>query len=164
MRWPVAILAVLSVVGGLLQFAPLWHPLSTWLDPVDRPLVEPTSTQEWLTSGLAMAVGLLGIAVAWAIYAAKRQKAPRALRLFEKKFYWDELYDLVWYRAGDGVARGLHAIVERPLIAGSLAAVTSGVGLGSRELGRAQNGLVRSYALALASGLAVLAVVFLVAR
>jgi Na+-driven multidrug efflux pump len=36
--------------------------------------------------------------------------------------------------------------------------------LGSREVGRAQNGLVRSYALALAGGLAVLAVVFLSVR
>src|SRR3954451_19473767 len=31
MRWPVAVLALLSLVGGFLQFAPLWHPLSTWL-------------------------------------------------------------------------------------------------------------------------------------
>ena len=71
---------------------------------------------------------------------------------------------MLWYRTGDLVARGFYAIVERPLIAGSLSAVTSGAGFGSRELGRAQNGLVRSYALALAGGLAVLAVVFLAAR
>src|SRR5689334_13103074 len=164
MRWTVGVLALLSVVGGFLQFAPLWHPLSTWLDPVDKPLVEPTGTEEWLTSALAIAVGLLGIAVAWAIYAAKRQKAPHAPKVLEKKFYWDELYDLIWYRTGDLVARGFYAIVERPLIAGSLTAVTSGVGLSSRELGRAQNGLVRSYALALAGAMAVLAVVFLAAR
>jgi NADH:ubiquinone oxidoreductase subunit 5 (subunit L)/multisubunit Na+/H+ antiporter MnhA subunit len=117
-----------------------------------------------LTSGLAIVVGLLGIAVAWAIYAAKRQKAPRALNVLEKKFYWDEVYDLIWYRTGDLVARGFYAIVERPLIAGSLTAVTSGAGLSSRELGRAQNGLVRSYVLALAGAMAVLAVVFLAAR
>jgi NADH-quinone oxidoreductase subunit L len=164
MRWTVGVLALLSVVGGFLQFAPLWHPLSTWLDPVDPPLVEPTSTQEWLASGLAIVVGLLGIVVAWAIYAAKRQKAPRALNVLQKKFYWDEIYDLIWYRTGDLLARGFYAIVERPLIAGSLTAVTSGAGLSSRELGRAQNGLVRSYVLALAGAMAVLAVVFLAAR
>jgi NADH-quinone oxidoreductase subunit L len=164
MLWPVGVLALLSVIGGFLQFAPLWHPLTDWLEPVAAPIVEPTSTQEWLTSALAIAVGLAGIAVAWAIYGAKRQTAPRALPLLERKFYWDELYDLLWYRSGDLIARGFYAIVERPLIAGSLTAVTSGVGLGSRELGRAQNGLVRSYALALAGGLAVLAVVFLAAR
>jgi NADH:ubiquinone oxidoreductase subunit 5 (subunit L)/multisubunit Na+/H+ antiporter MnhA subunit len=84
--------------------------------------------------------------------------------VLEKKFYWDELYDLLWYRSGDLVARGLGAVVERPLIAGSLDAVSGALGLGSRELSIAQTGLVRSYALALATGLAVLAVVFLAVR
>ena len=42
--------------------------------------------------------------------------------------------------------------------------ITGAVGLGSRELSVAQNGLVRSYALALAGGLAVLGIVFLAAR
>jgi NADH-quinone oxidoreductase subunit L len=164
MLWPVGILALLSVVGGFLQFAPIWHPLTDWLDPVAAPTVEPTTTQEWVTSGLAVAIGLAGIGVAWALYGAKRAKAPRALPVLVKKFYWDELYDLIWYRTGDLVARGFYTIVERPLIGGSLAAVTGAVGLGSRELSVAQNGLVRSYALALASGIAVLAVVFLAVR
>ena len=70
----------------------------------------------------------------------------------------------LWYRGSDLLARGLYAFVERPLIAGSLSAVTGAVGLGSRELSLAQTGLVRSYALALAGGLAILAVVFLAAR
>ncbi len=164
MRWTVGALALLSAIGGFLQFAPIWHPLSTWLGPAARPFTEPSNTQEWLSSGIALTAGLAGIAVAWAIYSAKRARAPKALALFERKFYWDELYDLLWYRASDLVARGFYALVERPLIGGSLTALSGGAGLGSRELGRAQNGLVRSYALALAGGLAVLAVVFLAAR
>ena len=94
---------------------------------------------------------------------ARRGRRARC-RCFEKKFYWDELYDLIWYRTGDLVARGFYALVEAPLIGGSIAAVTGVVGLGSRELSVAQNGLVRSYALALAGGLAVLTVVFLAVR
>ncbi|HEX4678384.1 MAG TPA: NADH-quinone oxidoreductase subunit L [Gaiellaceae bacterium] len=164
MRWTVGVLALLSVIGGFLQFAPFWHPLTSWLDPIDRPLVEPTSTQEWIASGVALAVGLSGIGLAWAIYYAKRIPAPSSVKLFEKKFYWDELYDLVWYRSADLLTRGLYAFVERPLIAGSISAVTGAFGLGSRELSVAQNGLVRTYALALASGLAVLTVVFLAVR
>jgi NADH-quinone oxidoreductase subunit L len=164
MRWPVALLALLAAVAGFLQFAPEWHPLTTWLDPVAPPLVEPTSTQEWLASALAILAGVSGMAVSWAIYSAKRVRAPKPVRLFERKFYWDELYDLIWYRPADLVARGLYAFVEKPLIAGSLAAVSGGADFGSRELGRAQNGLVRSYALALASGLAVLIVVFVSVR
>jgi NADH-quinone oxidoreductase subunit L len=164
MLWPVGALAVLATIGGFLQFAPEWHPLTTWLDPVAAPLHEPSSTQEWIASALAVAAGVGGMAVSWAIYSAKRVRAPKPVRLFEKKFYWDELYDLIWYRPADLIARGLYTFVEKPLILGSLSAVTDGAELGSRELGRAQNGLVRSYALALASGLAVLTVVFLSVR
>jgi NADH-quinone oxidoreductase subunit L len=164
MRWTVGVLALLSVVGGFLQFAPFWHPLTTWLEPVARPIAEPSNTQEWVASGLALVVGLSGIGLAWAIYYAKRIPAPASVKLFEKKFYWDELYDLVFYRAADLKTRYLYAFVERPLIAGSLSAVSGAFGLGSRELSIAQNGLVRTYALALASGLAILTVVFVAAR
>jgi NADH-quinone oxidoreductase subunit L len=164
MRWTVGALALLSLVGGFLQFAPIWHPLTDWLDPVARPFAAPTNAQEWWISGAAVAVGLAGIAVAWMFYGAKRVAVPKPVRLFEKKFYWDEAYDLLWYQAGDLIARGFYALVERPLIGGSISAVTSSTSFGSRELSRAQNGLVRSYALALAGGLAVLAVVFLAAR
>jgi NADH:ubiquinone oxidoreductase subunit 5 (subunit L)/multisubunit Na+/H+ antiporter MnhA subunit len=124
----------------------------------------PTNAQEWAISGAAVAVGLAGIVVAWALYAAKRAPVPKPVRLFEKKFYWDELYDVLWYYPADLIARGCYALIEKPLIGGSLSAVTGSASLGSRELSRAQNGLVRSYALALAGGLAVLAVVFLAAR
>jgi NADH-quinone oxidoreductase subunit L len=164
MRWTVGVLAVLSTFGGFLEVGQFWTPLATWLDPVAPPIAVPTSTQEWLSSAIAISLGIAGIGVAWALYYAKRAQAPRALPLLVKKFYWDELYDLVWYRTADRVALGLYAVVEQPLIAGSLGAVARSTGLGSRELGRAQNGLVRSYALAVAAGVAVLAVVFLVAR
>jgi NADH-quinone oxidoreductase subunit L len=164
MLWTVGVLAVLSCIGGLLQFAPLWEPLSNWLDPVDAPMAVATGWEEWFASGLSLTVGLIGIYIAWSIYAVKRRRAPKPVTLFEKKFYWDELYDLVWYRSTDALTRGLYAFVERPLIAGSLTAVTAAFGLGSRELSTAQNGLVRSYVLALASGIAVLTVVFLAAR
>ena len=46
------------------------------------------------------------MAVSWAIYSAKRARAPKPVRLFEKKFYWDELYDLIWYRPADSSRAG----------------------------------------------------------
>jgi NADH-quinone oxidoreductase subunit L len=164
MRSTVGVLALLSTVAGFLQWAPLWHPLTTWLEPVARPLVEPTNWQEWMSSGIALALGLTGAFVAWAIYGVKWVHAPRALPVLVHKFYWDELYDVLFYRPADLLARGLGKFVEQPLIGGSLAALTGGLSFGSRELGRAQSGLVRSYALALAGGLAILIVVFLSVR
>jgi NADH-quinone oxidoreductase subunit L len=164
MRWTVAVLALLATVGGFLQWAPLWHPLTTWLDPVARPFAEAANWQEWMSSGIAISLGLAGAIVAWVIYGARLVRAPHALPVLVHKFYWDELYNVLWYRPADLVARGLAAFVERPLIGGSLAALTDGLSLGSRELGRVQSGLVRPYALALAGGLAILVVVFLAVR
>jgi NADH-quinone oxidoreductase subunit L len=164
MRWTVGVLAVLSVIGGWLQFAPFWTPLTTWLEPVAAPVAEASNGQEWIASGIAVALGVLGIWLAWALYAAKRVPVPKAVGLLEKKLYWDELYDWVWYHPADLLARGLYAFVEKPLIGGSISAVSGSASLGSRELARAQTGLVRTYALALAGGLAILAVVFLAAR
>jgi NADH-quinone oxidoreductase subunit L len=161
MMWPVGVLALLSVIGGSIQFAPFWHPLSDWLDPVAEPLVHATGWGEVIASAAALTLGAAGIWAAWQLYRVKTRPVPRALPLFERKFYWDELYERLFYRPADLVARAIARFVEQPLIAGSIDEITRGFRLGSGELSRAQNGLVRTYALALAGGLAVLAVVFL---
>ena len=84
--------------------------------------------------------------------------------MLEHKFYWDEAYDWVFYRPADFVARALGRFIEQPIIAGSIRELTSGFRVGATGLGRVQNGLVRSYALALTTGIAVLAVVFIAVR
>ncbi len=164
MLWPVGVLAVLSAIGGLLQWTQLWHPLTDWLDPVAPPTAEPSDTQEWVASALAVVLGVGGIWVAHMAYAAKTLKVPKPVKLFEKKFYWDELYDAVFYRPADLIARGLGRFVEQPLVRGTVRDVPDGVRISAGGLSRVQNGLVRTYVLALASGVAVLAVVFLTNR
>jgi NADH-quinone oxidoreductase subunit L len=164
MVWTVTVLAVFSAFAGLLQFSPLYHPLTTWLDPVAPPLSEPSSVQDAIGSVSAVALGVAGMWVAYAAYVTKRLRVPKPVRLFEKKFYWDELYDAIFYRPADLVSRGLGRFFEIPVIAGSLGEITQGFRLGSGEVSKAQNGLVRLYALALASGVAVLAVVFIATR
>src|SRR5947199_5195398 len=57
----VAVLAVLSVIAGWMQWAPFWHPIETWLAPVAEPLVDPKDWQEGTSSGLETAPGGLGI-------------------------------------------------------------------------------------------------------
>src|SRR6266496_923077 len=85
---PVAVLAVLSALGGWIQFAPLWHPVETWLRTVAEPTVTPKSWQEAISSVLALALGLGGIGVAWLVYGAHRVAVPRfafAQRVLEHK-------------------------------------------------------------------------------
>jgi NADH-quinone oxidoreductase subunit L len=164
MIWTVGVLAILSAFGGLLQFTPLWHPLTTWLEPVVPNTADPSGTQEAIASVSAVALGLAGIWVAYAAYVTKRLAVPKSVTLFEKKFYWDELYDAVLYKPADLISRGLGRFVEQPVIGGSITEVKSAFGFGAGELARAQNGLVRAYVLALASGVAVLALVFISTR
>jgi NADH-quinone oxidoreductase subunit L len=163
----VAVLAVLSVVGGWLQFAGLWHPLSDFLQPAAESLVEPSGTQDLVTSILAVGLGLAGILVARQLYGVRRVRLPEAgfaRSLLEHKFYFDEAYDFILYRPAAATARFLTRVVEGPLVAGSLAGVATAarrVGASARE---AQTGLVRTYALALAGSVAVLALVFVSVR
>jgi NADH-quinone oxidoreductase subunit L len=163
----VAVLAALATIGGWIQWAILWTPIETWMRPVAAPLVEPSTLQDALTSVAAFLVSLAGIALAWAIWSTKRIQVPHvpALQtLFERKFYFDELYDEVFYRPAVFLASGLLRWVERPLVFGSiseLAAAIRELGFGARAL---QTGLVRTYALAIAASLAVVTVVFLAVR
>ena len=172
MTAPVLVLALLSVIGGWIQFAPPWHPVSDWLEPVARPLAEPTGTQEAVASLLAFLLAVAGIGVAALIYGWRQ---PTALRLtsrvpawsrvlLEHKFYFDELYDLVFYRPAVGFARLFRWAFEEPFVAGSIGGVADAfrdLGLGVRRL---QTGLVRTYALAIAASLAVLTIVFVAVR
>jgi NADH-quinone oxidoreductase subunit L len=167
MLWPVAILGVLAVVGGWIQFAGVWTPIADWLNPVAEPFAEASNAKEAIASVIAVVLGVAGIGVAWAIYGTGRLTVPRlpALqRTFERKFWFDELYDAVFYRPSTIVVRELNLLVERPLIAGTLDVI----GLGSRGAwagaSRVQTGLVRAYVLALASALTVMVVVFLSVR
>jgi NADH-quinone oxidoreductase subunit L len=164
---PVGVLGVLSVIGGWIQFSPWWHPVETWLRTVAEPIVTPASWQEWLSIALSLLLGLAGIGVAWAMYGAHRIAVPRlawAQRTLEHKFYFDEAYDAVFYTPAVFLANFLRRGVEQPLIA------DSGRDLGddTRDLGglvaRTQTGLVRTYALAIASSVAVLAIVFVIVK
>jgi NADH-quinone oxidoreductase subunit L len=164
MIWTVTVLTVLSAFAGFLQFSPLWHPLTSWLDPVAPPPAEPSTLDDVIGSTTAVLLGLAGMWVAYGCYIKKSIRVPNPVKLFEQKFYWDELYNAVFYKPADLIARGLGRFFEIPVIAGSLGEITQGVRFGAGEAAKVQNGLVRFYVLALASGIAVLAVVFIAAR
>jgi NADH-quinone oxidoreductase subunit L len=163
----VGTLAVLTVIGGFLQFANVWTPLTTWLDPVARPLVEASGTQEAVSSILAVALGAAGIGIAWWIYGSHKAAAPRiawAQNLLEHKFYFDEAYDFAFYRPAVFLATGLSRWIERPLVFGSVRELVQGVGLLGRDTSRLQTGLVRTYVLLIAASIAALTVVFVAVR
>ena len=167
MAWTVGALAVLSVVGGWIQVAGLWHPLTDFIEPVAAPKIEPTGVQDLVTSVLAVALAVVGIYLAWALYVAGRVRVPEqpaVQRALERKFYWDELYDFAFYRPAVWVAAYAYRFVELPLIAGSIRGLTFGTRVLARRTTEVQTGLLRTYVLALGGGAALLALVFLAVR
>ena len=109
MLWPVGVLAVLSAIGGLpadRRSSGTRSPTGSIRSP--RPTVEPSDTQEWVASALAVvARRRRDLRRTMAYTRARRSRCRSRVTLFEKKFYWDELYDAVFYRPADLLARGL---------------------------------------------------------
>jgi len=163
----VAVLAVLAAIGGWIQFAGVWTPIAHWLDPVAKPLVEASGTEEAVSSIAAVAAGGLGVAIAWLVYSRRRVSVPHAPRLqalLEHKFYFDEAYDLLFYRPAVLLARGSMRLIEAPIVLASVGEIAATFRRAGGETSRVQTGLVRTYALAIAAGVVVLTVVFVAVR
>ena len=163
---PVALLTVLAAVGGLVEIAGVWDPFARWLEAVAEPLVHPSTAQEYGTSAVAVLLGATGAFLAWRTVSAGRELVPRPgpRRALEHKLWLDELYDALFYRPAAALAVRLRTGVETPLVEGSLAEVGEGAGEAATVVARAQSGLLRTYALAIAASVVLLVVVFVAVR
>jgi NADH-quinone oxidoreductase subunit L len=169
MMWPVAVLAVLSTIGGFLQVPGGWHAVDTWLEPVVESVEEASGSLAVFSILASLTAAVGGVALAYVLYrrpgdrpAKVRGRFPGAARALEHKFYFDEAYDLAFYRPASTLAAWLLGRIEGPVVLRSLGGLGTGVRDVSDRVAAAQTGRVRAYVLALAVGLAVLAVVFLV--
>ncbi len=122
--------------------------------------------QDYLTSAIAVALGVVGFFLARRAFQQDRQlvRKPELWRVFEHKFYFDELYDALFYRPAVALADMLRQRVEEPVIERSLDEIGSGTIQVGGEVARVQSGLLRTYALAIAFAVAVLVVVFVAVR
>jgi NADH-quinone oxidoreductase subunit L len=166
MLLPVGVLAVGSTIGGLLSIPGVWHPFTHWVEETGEALVEPTTNQEYLVSAIAVALGLVGFFLARRAFAAQRQLVtqPAVWRWLEHKLYFDELYDTLFFRPAVALSNALRRNVEEPVIEGSLGEIGTGSIQAAGGLARAQTGLLRTYALAIAFAVCVLVVVFVAVR
>jgi NADH-quinone oxidoreductase subunit L len=168
MAWPVAILTVLSTIGGFLAVPGGWNAVDTWLEPVAPSIAEASGATLAFSILATLALALAGIYVAYRLYARPsatpaelRSRYPWATRTLEQKFYFDEAYDAAFYEPSARTAVGLARFVETPLVLRSLGGLGGGIRALSGRVASAQTGQVRSYVLAVAGGLAVLAIVFI---
>jgi len=160
------VLAVLATIGGLINIPGLWHPFSNWIGEVAEPLVEPTTGQDYLTSLIAVTLGVAGILIARRAFGAGRElvSRPAVRTALEHKLYFDELYDAVFSRPAQALALRLRDDVESPVVQRSLVEVGRGTQEAAGEVARLQSGLLRTYALAIAVSVVALSIVFLAVR
>ena len=163
---PALVLALGSTVVGFLAIPGVWEPFEDWLAPVVEPLVTPSATQEWLTSLVAVSFGTVGGYLAWRAFRAGRELVADGAvrRALEHKLWFDELYDALFSRPAQVLAVRLRDDVEQPVVQRGLDEIAEGTLDASAVLGRAQSGLLRTYALAFAVSVSILALVFLVVR
>jgi NADH-quinone oxidoreductase subunit L len=157
MTLPLVVLVVGTVAGGLININPETGFLHGWLVgtsvvPYER---EASVIPEGLFLPLALAAGVLGIALAAVMYLridARTIGVGGGARLAARRaFYVDELNDLLYVRLGGGLSR-FFAWFDATVVDGAvngLGRLTTGLATVGRRI---QTGFVRSYALAVLTG------------
>jgi NADH-quinone oxidoreductase subunit L len=187
MTWPLILLAIPSVVLGLIIGLPLGHSLlQGWLRPVFEGATEALGRAEGeyqlfgidgALLGASVAVAVIGIAVAWRLFGVelgslRRRPDPEAVRsLTERapflyraslnKWWFDDLNDLLFVRIGGRVAAAAWWF-DREIIDGTVNGIGVVTRLSGRGLSRVQTGRVQNYALGIAIGLIVMAGSYLI--
>ncbi|MEA2371311.1 MAG: NADH-quinone oxidoreductase subunit [Solirubrobacteraceae bacterium] len=172
MRIAMGTLAVLSVIGGIVEIPKVTGWLGRFLEPsfADSTIVRHPS-DGLLAFGLLLGavVGLAGIAIAYYVWvlkpgtAAKLQARLRPVHtLLLNKWYFDELIDLLVVRPGAWFGRFGQQTFERMFVNGTVVDGTTGlVKAGSAAVRGAQTGFLRYYAGLLIAGLTALGLYFL---
>ncbi len=166
---PVAILAVLATVGGLLQTRVLGFGTSLVSDYLDQVV----GKQRWEGGAIDVVIGLttmlLGALLflsAYRIYVARAwrpwsARVPRLQRTLEHKYYFDELYDAVFVRPLDRAAVAGYRDVESPVIDGVLDRAGARTRWAATYGSLLQTGYFRNYALVFVAGAVIVAVLLL---
>ena len=162
MTFPLIILAVLSVIGGLIGSYAIFglpdaHPFESFLSTVFTGVATPQASigMAWVSTGLSIALALLGILGAWALYGKgfryRENKNPLYQFAFHK-YYVDEALETVLLRPVLWSGREFSRYLEGDVLDGG----SRGIGWLFRGLSsalrRLQSGYVRNYALAILVG------------
>jgi NADH-quinone oxidoreductase subunit L len=166
MVWPLRILALLSIAGGILWIPFLgFKPLENFLAPVfdhgdnGAHAVEHHGSIFGLELGevalivLSVLVALIGIGIAYALYMRNfkpsegfRKTFKPVYQLFENKFYVDEFYDLVITRPLRAISNFLASTFDQKILDAFINAIGRGINQVGGALRGVQAGYIRSYA------------------
>jgi len=170
MTIPLMILAVLSVVGGLVGIPPALgggNAIERWLEPVFEPAQrllpassEFSHTTEYVLIVLSVLVAVVGIYVARTLYLKRNDlldKWSRSLKnihtIIWNKYYVDEVYDrVVVVPIVRGSEKLLWNVFDTGIIDGAVNGTASLVARVSGVLRKVQVGVVQNYALVFVVG------------
>ncbi|MEO6681558.1 MAG: NADH-quinone oxidoreductase subunit L, partial [Ginsengibacter sp.] len=172
MTIPLILLAVLSIVGGLVGIPEVImansNSFGEYLSPVFARSTQllgdhhPSHQTEWILIGITTVLSIAVSLWAWNKFKTQTVFAPAKnsfSRAIENKFYVDEIYDAVFVKPYYALGRFFHNIVDTKGIDGIVNGVGRGVNYGSRQLRLLQSGQVGSYLLLMVIGLLVLFII-----
>ncbi|OBG77589.1 MULTISPECIES: NADH-quinone oxidoreductase subunit L [unclassified Mycobacterium] len=168
MVWPMILLAFGSVfAGGLLAIG---GTLRRWLEPIVGAHEESAhALPAWASTSLALGVVVVGIAVAYRLYATTDipRVAPLAVSPLttaaRRDFYGDAFNEEVFMRPGAELTEAL-VEVDDAGVDGSVNALAALVSATSNRLRGLQTGFARNYALSMLTGAALVVAMILAVR
>jgi NADH-quinone oxidoreductase subunit L len=174
MKAPMGILALLAVVGGVLQIPGVDMSINRFLAPTfaDSHLarLDPSTGSAWIGLIIGAAIAVAGIAIAYRVWVAAPGTSARLQARFGtvhtflyNKWYFDELIDFTVVRPTRWLGGFTESVLERRVIAGGMTGGTLGVVRAlSATVRRLQTGFLRYYAAAMLVGVFGMALYFLI--
>jgi NADH-quinone oxidoreductase subunit L len=163
---PLAILGILSVVGGIINLPGLTT-LANFLEPVFHtvPAHEIPSQIEVISIVLGIVAAVVGFALAWSRYRKGfeyKESSNPVYQFVLNKYYVDEALDVVLIRPILALGRGLTFGLENFTLDGLSRGIGWVLRACSSGLRRLQTGYMRNYALAIMLGVVLIVVYYAV--
>lgn len=160
MTFPLIVLAILSVVGGLVGIPELFmknaHRLNQFLSGVVAPNAEPhhiSHATEWMLIGALLTCVAVAIFLANKFYNGKVDKEATGLaKVFENKWYVDELYQSVVVNPLIGLGNVFRKYVEKSGIAQAVSGTGSLSYYFAKNIKTVQTGNIGMYILLMIIG------------
>ena len=169
MTVPLIFLGIASVIGGLV----LNNWIVGWLDPafgIEGPEETPSLLHFSTVAVVTLVVVAIGVAISVWLFGPRREipatqpaNASFLTVAGRNDLYGDAFNEAIFMRPGQQLTAGLVRL-ENSGIDGAVNGTAAAIGGMSARLRRVQNGFVRSYALTMTVGAAILGVVILLGR
>jgi NADH-quinone oxidoreductase subunit L len=170
MTLPLIILAIAAVAAGFMGIPELFVKDAHWLQRFLAPVFEQSTalqhahaishSTEYILLGASVSVLIIVIIIAWKKFSTKPEiaEASGVAKILERKWYVDELYDLIIGKPLNHLAAWFNNVLEKKGIDGLVNGTGKMVQWGGRQFRLLQSGQVGGYLLWMVLGLLLLLV------